>query len=76
MGGATRLLSSRPPPPLLVLVLVLSAACLTAPVTSPSSGAAGRWPRCDECEAVAASIGAVLDQQRLPKRAHSAQCAS
>ena len=71
MGGATRLLS-RPPP---LLLLVLSASCLTAPVTSPSSGASGRWPRCDECEAVAASIGAVLDRQRLPKRVYSAQCA-
>ena len=52
----------------LLLFLLLLAACFPASVTSPRSAAADRWPRCDECEAVAASIATVLDRQRLPKR--------
>lgn len=61
MGSATRLLP-------LALFAVDLPSQLTPTQAAASSGAGERWPRCDECEAVAASIGAVLDRQRLPKR--------
>jgi hypothetical protein len=63
------MLPLHPPPPLLLLLVVVVAACLPSPVASPrSAGAGDTWPRCDECEAVAATIGGVLERQRLPKR--------
>lgn len=65
------MLPPRPQPPALLMVMVV-AACLPPLVASPrsdtASAAGDTWPRCDECEAVAASIGGVLDRQRLPKR--------
>lgn len=65
ISGSTRL---RCP----LLLLLLFAAALNPAVESQraasSAGGGARWPQCDECEAVAASIGSVLDQQRLPKR--------
>ena len=65
-----------PPPasltsPALVLLAML-AVWLLPPLAWPqaeaASAAGDTWPRCDECEAVAASIGGMLDRQRLPQR--------